>query len=117
MLASIHYQNRAYREAIDTYEKSIELDPQNPEALNNLAWIYATCEEIEYRDPIRALAYAEQAAELKPVPHILDTLAEAYYVSGLHQKAIMTIKRALAMDLRDRDYYESQLKKFEGGRD
>jgi Zn-dependent protease with chaperone function len=113
MLASIHYQNRAYGQAIKAYEKSIELAPRNAEALNNLAWIYATCEEIEYRNPAKALVYAQQAATLKPVPHILDTLAESYYVNTLRQEAIKTIRQALAMNPQDRDYYESQLKKFE----
>lgn len=113
MLASIHYRNKAYGQSIETYKKSIELAPKNAEALNNLAWIYATCEEIQYREPIKALVCAEQAAVLKPVPHILDTLAESYYVNRLYQKAIMTIKRALAMGPRDRDYYESQLRKFQ----
>jgi hypothetical protein len=57
--------------------------------------------------------YAIHAAALKPIPHILDTLAESYYVNGLHEKAVVTIKEALAMQPQDRAYYESQLKKFE----
>jgi hypothetical protein len=40
-------------------------------------------------------------------------LAESYYVNGLHEKAIVTIKQALAMEPEDRPYYESQLEKFE----
>jgi hypothetical protein len=50
---------------------------------------------------------------MKPVPHILDTLAESYYVNELHERAIATIKEALAMGPDDRAYYESQLEKFE----
>ena len=113
MLGSIYYQNKAYGQAIYAYEKSIELEPRNPEALNNLAWTYATCEEVQYRQPTKALAYAQRAASLKTVPHILDTLAESYYVNGLNQEAITTIKQALAMGPEDRDYYERQLKKFQ----
>jgi Zn-dependent protease with chaperone function len=113
MLGSIYYQNKAYVQAIKAYEKSIELAPHDPDTLNNLAWLYATCEQPQCREPIKALAYARYAAAMKPIPHILDTLAESYYVNGLHEKAIMTIKQALAMQLEDRAYYENQLRKFE----
>jgi Zn-dependent protease with chaperone function len=113
MLGSIYYQDKAYRHAIEAYERSLELAPRDPEALNNLAWLYATCEQTEFREPAKALVYAIHAAALKPIPHILDTLAESYYVNGLHEKAVVTIKRALAMQPQDRAYYESQLRKFE----
>ncbi|NVM20517.1 MAG: M48 family metalloprotease [Desulfobacterales bacterium] len=112
MLASIYYKNKSYGRAIEAYKKSIELEPRNPEALNNLAWLYATCEQDRYKDPLRAVMYAEQAAALKPAPHILDTLAESYYANGLHQKAIIIIKQALAMGPKNTDYYEGQLRKF-----
>jgi Zn-dependent protease with chaperone function len=113
MLGSIYYQDKAYKHAIEAYERSLELAPRDPEALNNLAWLYATCEQTEYREPAKALVYAIHAAALKPVPYTLDTLAESYYVNGLHEKAIVTIKQALAMEPEDRPYYESQLQKFE----
>ncbi|MCK4486379.1 MAG: M48 family metalloprotease [Desulfobacterales bacterium] len=115
MLGSIYYQNKEYVQAVEAYEKSIELAPRDPEALNNLAWLYATCEQTKCREPVKALVYARHAAAMKPVPHILDTLAESYYVNGLHEKAIMTIKQALAMQLEDRTYYENQLRKFKQG--
>ena len=113
MLGSIYYQNKAYVQAIKAYEKSIELAPHDPDTLNNLAWLYATCEEPQCREPIKAVVYARHAAAMKPAPHILDTLAESYYANGLHEKAIMTIKQALAMQLENRAYYENQLRKFE----
>ena len=113
MLGYIYHDNKAYVQAIKAYEKSIELAPHDPDTLNNLAWLYATCEQPQCREPIKALVYARYAAAMKPLPHILDTLAESYYVNGLHEKAIMTIKQALAMQLEDRAYYEYQLRKFE----
>jgi len=113
MLGSIYYQNKAYVQAIEAYEKSIALAPRDPDTLNNLAWLYATCEQTQCRDPAKALVYARHAAAMKPTPHILDTLAESYYINGLHEKAIMTIQQALAMELEDRTYYENQLRKFQ----
>jgi len=113
MLGSIYYQKGAYGQAIEAYGTSVALEPNSGEALNNLAWIYATCEDTSYRDPVKALAHAEQAAILNPAPYVLDTLAESYYVNGLYDGAIMAINQALAMGPKDRGYYEGQLQKFE----
>jgi predicted Zn-dependent protease len=113
ILGTIYYEDKAYPEAIRAYEKALELSPRDPETLNNLAWLYATCEQEQYREPSKALVYATHAAAMKPVPYILDTLAETYYVNGMHEKAIETMKHALTMNPDDRAYYESQLKKFE----
>jgi tetratricopeptide (TPR) repeat protein len=55
-------------EAIKWYEKTLELAPHIPAALNNLAWIY-----YEQKDP-RALELAKRAYELAPTnAAILDT--------------------------------------------
>jgi Zn-dependent protease with chaperone function len=112
-LGSLYYEKKEYDEAIRSYTRTVELAPNNPDALNNLAWLYATCEDIEKRDYSKALTYAIQAASLKQAPYILDTLAESYYVNGLYKLAIEAEKRALAMDPDNRKYYEEQLKKFE----
>lgn len=113
MLGTVYYEDKAYAEAIEAYEKALELDPDNPETLNNLAWLYATCEETRWREPVKALVYAVHAAALKPSVHILDTLAESYYVNGMYDKAILTIKKALSMRPEDESYYRGQLQKFE----
>ena len=113
LLGTIHFQKGAYGQAIVAYERSIQLAPQDPETLNNLAWIYATCEETRYRNHAKALVYAERAAALHPAPYVLDTLAESFYVNGLYDRAITAIKKALAMAPQDRAYYEGQLNKFQ----
>ncbi|MBW2333310.1 MAG: hypothetical protein JRF08_07775, partial [Deltaproteobacteria bacterium] len=48
-------------------------------------------------------------------PTFLDTLAEAYYVNGLQDKAIQTIKEALEKASDNREYLISQLEKFKKG--
>ncbi len=67
-LGDLHFSNKKYTEAIKAYEQSLRLDPDNPYALNNLAWLFATCEVEFYRDPEKALALAKKAAGLKNAP-------------------------------------------------
>jgi Zn-dependent protease with chaperone function len=112
-IGSLYHENREYEKAIRSYETALKLAPRNPETLNNLAWIYATCEEADKRDHPKALVFAIQAANLKRAPHILDTLAETYCVNGLYKLAVETEKEALSMNPTNRKYYEGQLEKFE----
>ncbi|MBW2645685.1 MAG: M48 family metalloprotease [Deltaproteobacteria bacterium] len=114
-LGSLYHEKKEYEKAIHSYEKTLQIAPDHPEALNNLAWLYATCEDVEKRDYSKALTYSIQAANLKQTHYILDTLAESYYVNGLYKLAIEAEKRALAMNPGNRRYYEEQLKKFEKG--
>jgi tetratricopeptide (TPR) repeat protein len=80
--------------------------------LNNLAWLYATCEDESLRNPQRALLLAQKAAELEQSSHIYDTLAESYFVNGMHREAIEAGEQALKLAKGNRSYYKEQLKKF-----
>ena len=111
-LGDLYYNINNYTETIRTYEKSIDLKPDNPHVLNNLAWLYATCDDKNLRNPIRALNLALKAADLEKSPHILDTLAESYYINGQLEKAISTGSYALRIAKKERSYFENQLKKF-----
>lgn len=99
-------------EAARAYERTIGLAPNEPTALNDLAWLLVTGPQ-ELRDPVRALKLAKRAVHLKPEPALLDTLAEAYFANGIYDQAIRHAKIALAHDPDDREYFEKQLKKFE----
>jgi predicted Zn-dependent protease len=103
---------RQYAEAIQAFERSLRLYPDNPEALNNLAWLLLTADQRTLLDPVRALALAKQAVALQARSHILDTLAEAYWQNGLAEMAIETEQRAVAESSDNRDYYRKQLRKF-----
>ncbi len=113
MLGNLHYDNRNYAETITAYEQSLALAPDNPEVLNNLAWLYATCDVQRFRNPAKALTLAKRAAHIKESPHILDTLAESYYVNNQFEQAVSAELRALELPVKDRKYYENQLKKFQ----
>ncbi|MHC4447345.1 MAG: tetratricopeptide repeat protein, partial [Planctomycetota bacterium] len=65
--------------ALEALAQSVALDPDNPGALNNLAYLTADVRH----DPGKALPYAERADELKPNdPLILDTLGWVHFKLG-----------------------------------
>ena len=111
-LGDIYYSRQNYAQTIEAYQQSIMLEPHNPKALNNLAWLLATCEDQSFRRPQRALSLAQKAAKLEKAPHILDTLAESYYVNGKFEAAVATEMMALDLATGNRSYYRKQLKKF-----
>ena len=96
---------------IDVYEKAYISEPNNLEILNNLAWFYATC-DVSLRNPQRALSLALKAASMAEEAHILDTLAESYYINGMVQEAIDAETRALRVTRKHHFYYKEQLQKF-----
>jgi Zn-dependent protease with chaperone function len=111
-LGDLYYSSKNFTETINAYRQSLRIDPNYTHALNNLAWLYATCEVERFRDPKKALDLAERAAALEETPQILDTLAESYYVNGRFQEAVDAERKALEMDVTNRAYYHKQLLKF-----
>lgn len=112
ILGDLYYSNKNYSKTIKAYEQSIALAPDNPQVLNNLAWLYATCEVERFRDPKKALKLAEKAVEIEKSPHILDTLAESFYVNSQFEKAVAAEMGALDLATKNRTHYENQLAKF-----
>jgi tetratricopeptide (TPR) repeat protein len=113
LLGDLYYSRDDFPGAIDAYEQALAITFDTPHVLNNLAWLYATCEDENLRDPRRALLLAQRAAELDPAPETLDTLGESYYINWEYQKAIEAETRALELAGRNRGYYGEQLNKFE----
>jgi Zn-dependent protease with chaperone function len=113
LLGNIYYNSKNWSGVRDAWEKSLALEPDNAQVLNNLAWHYATCEDQKFRDPVRALALAELAIQLEKAPHVWDTLAESYYVNGRYREAVQAGEQALARAGKKRAYYQDQLKRFQ----
>jgi hypothetical protein len=90
----------------------LTLEPANPEILNNLAWLYLTCEDLGLRDPMRALTLARSAAIIQPKGFVLDTLATAYWANGFVEEAVNTEKQAAFADPGEQPYYLSQIARF-----
>jgi Zn-dependent protease with chaperone function len=112
LLGDLHYRRKNYADVRQAYEASLALKPDQPQVLNNLAWLLVTCEDERLRDPPRAMALALRAAELEESAFILDTLAECYFANGDHIQALEAAKRALALAKGDRSHYEAQLRRF-----
>jgi protein O-mannosyl-transferase len=104
-LGSAFTQMRAPGEAVMHYEKSLAIARESPVALTNLALIFATCSDPQFRDGRRAIQLATQADELsgRNNPSIVRTLAAAYAETGRFEEAIETARRALKLALAQKD--------------
>lgn len=93
-LRAINYQqtNQNSR-ALTQYKKSLELNPNQPIALNNIAWLL-----YEQSRNSEAMKYAEQAKELTPEnPAVLDTYALIAQKNGNLKEAKQAISKALKL--------------------
>jgi len=111
-LGTLYYTRNQPNKAIFHLERALELEPDNADILNNLAWVFATSKEAPFFQPEKALLLAEKAAASSQQPHILDTLAEAYYVNGQTIKALAAAEEALAAVSGDSSYYVKQVERF-----
>ena len=92
MKGVIYITSKNYQKAIDHLEHQIEINPNNYHGFNNLAWLYATADDVNFRDAEKSLDLSLRALVLAPYDkHIWSTLAEAYFISGNFIKA----KRAI----------------------
>lgn len=113
ILADIYLERKAYGDAVKYYNLSLSGDSSDPNTLNNLAWLYATAEDPAFRRPEKALSLATQAARIDSAPHILDTLAECYFLNKKFDEAYETARMALKRATENTSYYQRQLEKFE----
>ena len=91
-------QLREYGAAIEDYEQALRLEPDAPGAINDLAWLLATCGDAQFRDPPRAVELAARACELTQhqSADLLDTLAAAHAAAGDFDAAVSRAEQALA---------------------
>jgi tetratricopeptide (TPR) repeat protein len=111
---AVYYLNRGvsnfrqgnYDFAVEDYGMALKLAPRSPMALNNLAWLWATCPDPNFRDGSRALEYARRACTLggKEMPILLSTLAAAYAEVGDYGKAIACLEKARENPRYDREH-------------
>ena len=108
-----YYNRENYDKAIDSYENVLRVDPENVHALNNLAWLFATCPIKEFQNKNKALEYSIRALKQKREAFILDTYAQACFMNNDIESAISAAQEALYLSKDKKIYYKNQLQKFE----
>jgi tetratricopeptide (TPR) repeat protein len=88
-----------FGEAIAHYEAALKISPQSTSALNNLAWLLATCPDASFRNGSRAVELAKKADSVaaRSSPVYLRTLAAAYAETGQFAEAIANARSALEL--------------------
>ena len=88
-------------EAINRYHEALRLNNTLLPALEDLAWLLATCPEAKFRNGADALRLAARAVELteQKDPAALDVMAAAQAASGQFTEAVATAQRAADLAL------------------
>jgi tetratricopeptide (TPR) repeat protein len=96
-LASVLTRTGALDDAIAHYREALQLDRELTGAAVDLAWILATTDRVDVRQPLEAIQLAEHAAIATGYaePTVLDTLAAAYFAAGQRERAARTARAAL----------------------
>ena len=96
-LGALLVQNGNVQEAIAQWETSLQINPNDGNAQNNLAWVLSTYPDGLIRNGKRAVELAQSATMLPggDSPMVLRTLAAAYAEAGEFSNAITTTERAI----------------------
>ncbi|HEX4146051.1 MAG TPA: tetratricopeptide repeat protein [Pirellulales bacterium] len=103
-------------EARDDYQAALDLQPDDPGILNNLAWILATSPEDSLRDGKRAIELATKACKETDYhqAHILSTLAAGYAETGDFATAVHWSQEAVAIGQKEQlEQLAKELKSYE----
>ena len=91
-LAYAAWAQKHYRQAVDYYEKALDLDEYNTTALNGLGYVLVDADI----DLIRGLRCCKKAVDLKPQSAAYqDSLGWAYYKNGELLEARNWLRRAM----------------------
>jgi tetratricopeptide (TPR) repeat protein len=119
LLADLYADQKLYAEATQHYKEALQIEPNNAESHNNLAWLYTTCEDPKWRDLHAALEHASRAVELThwKEAEFIDTLAEANYASGNYREAVRVQSIALQLAPQDLELQDhmARYRKAAGG--
>ena len=114
VISQLYILAKEEKKAEQTLLELIKKFPNDPKLWNNLAWLYATSEDLTFRNGEKALNAAHQALVLSPNDyHVWDTLSEAYYISGKYKKAYRAAKQMAMLAIQHGDKItKKQLKEY-----
>ncbi len=99
------------------YDEAIRLDPDDANALNGRAWLWATCPDPKYRNGKKAVDSALRSSGLTKwkEPMILDTLAAAHAEAGDFDSAVKWQTKAIELltDTKEKDDFQKRLKLYQ----
>ncbi|MDR1318468.1 MAG: tetratricopeptide repeat protein [Treponema sp.] len=99
-LAYAAWTQKKYKNAVELYEKALDLDENNTTAMNCLGYILADTDT----DILRGLRLCRKAADKNPQsPAYLDSLGWAYFKSGELLEARTWLRRALELAPNERE--------------
>ncbi|MDR1373354.1 MAG: tetratricopeptide repeat protein [Treponema sp.] len=99
-LAYAAWSQKHYDQAVEYYERALEIDSSNTTAMNGLGYILADTD----RDVLRGLRFCRKAVDQKPqTAAYLDSLGWAHFKSGDVTEARIWLRRALELAPKQRD--------------
>jgi Flp pilus assembly protein TadD len=98
-LGTLYRQAGRLEDAVEHLSRAVELRPEDPVMLSNLAWLLATNPDESIRDGARAVTLTEKAVKLtgSKRPEPLAFLAAALAEVGRHEDALRAGERALVL--------------------
>lgn len=104
-----------YQEAIDTWQKELRINPNNPNTINNIGIAYTAMEEFDI-----ASQYSIEAIELDPkFAHAYYSLSRDYFMLGKYEEASSNAAKAIELGWINADVYftiaraQAHLKNYE----
>lgn len=96
-LGILFWEQGNFEKALYHWEKGIGLNPEQPNILNNVAWLKAVFTKERFYDPDEAVNLARKACEITDYQEttFIDTLSICYAAKGEFEKAIATAEKAL----------------------
>ncbi len=102
--AQANYQLGRFARVSGDFESVLKTAPKNASALNQLAWLLATCPEPKLRDPRQAVKLASKAVEVAPnAADNWNTLGVAHYRAGDWKAAVAALGKSVELSQRGGD--------------
>ena len=111
----LYRKQKDWRGAKADFESTVQLEPDQAWAVNDLAWLLATTPDDSLRDAPRAVELANLCCKITNWQNgkMLDTLATAYAAAGDFDKAIEWSQKAISLnDAKDADGTQMRLQLF-----